>query len=72
MFLEYTQLECGTATPILEADFPRYEQTILTTNLITKCWRYLSLCNSSVTIYGLWSPTKGRARDVALMDEFTT
>jgi hypothetical protein len=29
MLLEYTQLECGTATPILDADFPRHEQTIL-------------------------------------------
>jgi hypothetical protein len=25
MLLEYTQLECGTATPILEANFARYE-----------------------------------------------
>jgi hypothetical protein len=68
MLLEYTQLECGTATPILEAEFHRYEQTILTKNWITECWRYISLCNSSVTISGLWSPTKGRVRDVALMD----
>jgi hypothetical protein len=68
MLLEYTQLKCGTATPILEADFSRYEQTILTKNWITECWRYLSLCKSTVTISGIWSPTKGRARDMALMD----
>jgi hypothetical protein len=30
ILLEYTQLECGTATPILEVNFPRYEHTILT------------------------------------------
>jgi hypothetical protein len=28
--LEYTQLECGTATPILEANFARFEHAILT------------------------------------------
>jgi hypothetical protein len=71
MVLEYTQLECGTATPILEANFARYEHAILTKNWITECLRYLSLCNSPITIYGLWSPTKGRLREEALMDEFT-
>jgi hypothetical protein len=50
MILAYTQLEYGTVTPKLEAEFPRYEQTILTKNWITECWRYLSLCNSPVTI----------------------
>jgi hypothetical protein len=43
MFLEYTQLECGTATLILEANFARYEHAILTKNWIMECWRYLSL-----------------------------
>jgi hypothetical protein len=71
MLLEYTQLECGTATPILEANFDRYEHAIMTNNSITECWRYLSLCNASVTNSGIWSPTKGRFRDEALMDEFT-
>jgi hypothetical protein len=71
MLLEYTQLECGTATLILEANFNRYEHAILTKNWITECWRYLSLCNASVTISGLWLLTKGRLRDKALMDEFT-
>jgi hypothetical protein len=71
MLLEYTQLECGIATPILEANFGRYEHAILTKNWITECWRYLSLCNAKVTISGLWELTKGRIRDVALMDEFT-
>jgi hypothetical protein len=71
MLLEYTQLECGTATLILEANFDRYEHALLTKNWITECCRYLSLCNSSVTIPGLWSPTKGRLRNEALMDEFT-
>jgi folate-dependent tRNA-U54 methylase TrmFO/GidA len=32
MLLEYTQLECNTATLILEAGFTRYEPTILTKN----------------------------------------
>jgi hypothetical protein len=36
-----------------------------------ECWRYLSLCKSVVMISGIWSPTKGRARDVALMEKFT-
>jgi hypothetical protein len=71
MLVEYTQLECGTVTPILEANFDRYEHAILAKNWITGCWRYLSMCNASVTIPGLWSPTKGRLRDEALMDEFT-
>jgi hypothetical protein len=71
MLLEYTQLECGTATPILETIFGRYEHAILTKNWIMECWRYLSLCNASVTISGLWAPTKGRLRDVVLMDAFT-
>jgi hypothetical protein len=71
MLLEYTQLECGNATPILEANFGRNEHAILTKNWIKECWRYLSLCNASVTILSLWAPTKGRLRDVALMDEFT-
>jgi hypothetical protein len=53
MLLEYTQLECSTATPILEANFARYEHAILTKSWITECWRYLSLCNSSVTISGI-------------------
>jgi hypothetical protein len=53
MLLEYTQLECGTDTPILEADFTMYEPTILTKNCITECWRYLSLCKSIVAITGL-------------------
>jgi hypothetical protein len=34
MLLEYTQLECGTATPILEAEFTRYEPTMITNNWI--------------------------------------
>jgi hypothetical protein len=38
ILLEYTQLECGTATPILEANFGRYEHAILTKNWITECW----------------------------------
>jgi hypothetical protein len=71
ILLEYTQLECGTATPILEANFARYEHAILTKNWIMECWRYLKLCNSSVPISGLWSPVKGRLRDAALLDEFT-
>jgi hypothetical protein len=71
MILEYTQLECGTATPILEANFYRYKHEILTKKMIMECWRYLSLCNASVKISGLWSPAKGRLRDEALMDEFT-
>jgi hypothetical protein len=32
ILLEYTQLECGTDTPILEAEFTRYEPTISTKN----------------------------------------
>jgi hypothetical protein len=36
MLLEYTQLECGTDTPILEADFTMYKPTILTKNWITE------------------------------------
>jgi hypothetical protein len=44
MLLEYTQLECGTDTPILEADFTTYKPEILTKNWITECWRYMSLC----------------------------
>jgi hypothetical protein len=36
MLLEYTQLECGTDTPILEADFTTYEQEILTNNWIAE------------------------------------
>jgi hypothetical protein len=32
MLLEYTQLECGTVTSILEAEFTMYEPTILTKN----------------------------------------
>jgi hypothetical protein len=43
MLPAYTQLECGTATSILEAGFARYEPTILTKNWIMECWRYLSL-----------------------------
>jgi hypothetical protein len=54
IFLEYTQLEYGTATPIMEAHFHRYDHAILTKNWITECWRYISLCNSSVKISGLW------------------
>jgi hypothetical protein len=72
MLLEYTQLECGTATPILEAEFTRYEPTILTKNWITESWRYLSLCKSTVSISGLWAPTTARKGDTALMDEFIT
>jgi hypothetical protein len=53
MLLEYTQLECGTDTPILEADFTTYEPTILTKNWITECWRNLSLCKSTVAITGI-------------------
>jgi folate-dependent tRNA-U54 methylase TrmFO/GidA len=60
MLSEYTQLECGTDAPILEADFTTYEPTILTKNWITECWRYLSLCKSTVAITGIWAPTKAR------------
>jgi hypothetical protein len=70
MLLEYTQLECGTDTPILEADFTMYKPKILTKNWITECWRYLSLCKSTVAITGLWARTKARQGDTALMDEF--
>jgi hypothetical protein len=70
MLLEYTQLECGTDTPILEANFTTYEPTILTKNWITECWRYLSLCKSTVAITGLWAPPMSRQGDTALMDEF--
>jgi hypothetical protein len=44
MLLEYTKLECGKATPIIESDITRYEPTILTKNWITEYWMYLSLC----------------------------
>jgi hypothetical protein len=70
MLLEYTQLECGTDTPILEADFTTYGPTILTNNCITECWMYLSLCKSTVAITGLWVPTKARQGDTVLIDEF--
>jgi hypothetical protein len=70
MLLEYTQLECGTDTPILEADFTTYEPAILTKNWITECWRYMSLCKATVPITGLWAPTKARQGDSLLMDEF--
>jgi hypothetical protein len=70
MLLEYTQLECGTNTSILEADFTTYEPTILTKNWITECWRYLSLCKSTLAITGLWVPTKARQGDTAFKDEF--
>jgi hypothetical protein len=50
---EYTQLECGTTIPILEAYFSRYEQIILTKNWFTECWISLSLCKSTVKISGL-------------------
>jgi hypothetical protein len=53
MLLEYTQLECGTDTPILEAEFTRYAQNILTKNWVMECWR-------SFAISGLWVPTKAR------------
>jgi hypothetical protein len=48
----------------------RTNQTLLTKNWITECWRYLSLCKSTVAITGLWAPTKARQGDTALMDEF--
>jgi hypothetical protein len=48
MLMEYTQLECGTAAPILEAGFTRFGPTIITKNWITECWWYLSLCKSTV------------------------
>jgi hypothetical protein len=70
MLLEYTQLECGTDAPILEADFTTYEPAILTKNWITECWRYMLLCKATVAITELWSPTKARQGDTALMDEF--
>jgi hypothetical protein len=70
MLLEYTQLECGTDTTILEADFTMYEPAILAKNWITECWRYMSLCKSTVAITGIWAPTKARQGDTALMDEF--
>jgi hypothetical protein len=61
MLLEYTQLECGTATPILEAIFGRKEHAILT-KTGSRSVGDTSHCAT---------PTKGRLRDVALMDEFT-
>jgi hypothetical protein len=70
MLLEYTQLECGPATPILEADLSWYEQKILNKNLITECWRYLSLFESMVIISDLWTPMKGSLGDMSLMDKF--
>jgi hypothetical protein len=70
MLLEYTQLECGTDTPILEVYFTTYEPTVLTKNWITELWMYLSLCKSTQGITGLWAPTKVRQGDTALMDEF--
>jgi hypothetical protein len=70
MLLEYAQLECGTDTPILEAEFTKYEPTILTKNWIQEGWRYMSLCKSTVAITGLWAPTKARQVYAALMDEF--
>jgi hypothetical protein len=72
MLLEYTHLECGTATPILEAEFTRYKPIILNKNWITECWRYLSLCISTVLISGLWPPTTAREGDTSLMNEFKT
>jgi hypothetical protein len=60
MLLEYTQLECGTDTPILKADFTMYEPAILTNNWITKFWRYMSLYKATVAITGRWAPTKAR------------
>jgi hypothetical protein len=50
MLLEYTQLECGTDTPILEAYFTTYQPAILTKNWIVECWRYMSLCKATVAI----------------------
>jgi hypothetical protein len=70
MLLQYTQLDCGTDTSILEADFTIYEPAILAKNWITECWIYMSLCKATVAITGLWDPTKARYGDTALMDEF--
>jgi hypothetical protein len=70
ILLEYTQLECGTDTPILQADFRTHEPKLHTKNWITECWRYLSLCKSTVAITGLWAPIKARQGYTALMDEF--
>jgi hypothetical protein len=72
MLPEYTQLQCGTDASILEADFARYKSTILTKNWIMECWRYMSLCKSTLMISGLWTPNTTRKGDSALMDEFTT
>jgi hypothetical protein len=72
MLLEYTQPEWGTSTPILEAEFARYEPTVLNKNWIMECWRYFSLCKPTVMISGLWKQNTAREGGTSLMDDFTT
>jgi hypothetical protein len=53
ILLEYTQLECGTDTQIMEAYFTTYEPEILTKNWIAEFCRYMSLCKATLAITGL-------------------
>jgi hypothetical protein len=66
MLLECTQLECGTATPILKANFPRYKHTLLTKKWITELELSLAvqlLCNNLGSLVTKEGKIKGRCTD---------
>jgi hypothetical protein len=60
MFIEFTQLECGSLEPIFTLDYEKYMTTILTFNWVTEIWAYLGLCKGKLNISGMWKPEKQR------------
>jgi hypothetical protein len=68
MMLEFTRLECGYTSNVMEQDYERYCVTIIDKNWITEIWSHLQLYDAKIQINGLWTPQPGREGDIAIIE----
>jgi hypothetical protein len=71
LMLDYTQLECDCSGNVLEEDYERYSQVLLTENWITGIWEHLHLCKSTLKVTAEWKPLPNRKNDFAIMESLT-
>jgi len=67
--LSYLQLLSGSATPILQREYKQYQQWV-ENSWLTSLWAFLSKVKYKVVVHQEWLPSKPRANDISLMDQF--
>jgi hypothetical protein len=71
MMMEFTQMECSCTGNVLEQSHNQYAGAIIYKNWITAIWAHLKRCEATVKVTGLWKPTHGRDKDIAIMETIT-